>query len=137
MTEKTRNLTEKPDGRRMEAQNILTPRPSLLILALFGIFGTKLICYTFLGYIYPQEGNNENGSSILTWPGSGVTDGLMVSPEGLTAFATSRGLAYDPNDSCPHVGPAFSSINPIDNGTNQSLYASPLNILGIFSLIEY
>ena len=138
MTEKTRNLTEKPDGRRMEAQNILTPRPSLLILALFGIFGTKLICYTFLGYTIPQAGGQQQkGPSILTWLGSGVTDGLMVSPEGLTAFATSRGLAYDPNDFCPHVGPAFFSINPIDNGTNQSLYASPLNILGIFFPIEY
>ena len=122
MTEKTRNLTEKPDGRRMEAQNILTPRPSLLILALFGIFGTKLICYTFFRVRHSSGGQQQKGSSILTWPGSGVTDGLMVSPEGLTAFATSRGLAYDPNDFCPHVGPAFFSINPIDNGTNRSLY---------------
>ena len=133
MTEKTRNLTEKPDGRRMEAQNILTPRPSLLILALFGIFGTKLICDTFLRVHLSSGGQQQKGPSILTWLGSGVTDGLMVSPEGLTAFATSRGLAYDPNDFFPHVGPAFFSINPIDNGTNQSLYASPLNILGIFS----
>ena len=137
MTEKTRNLTEKPDGRRMEAQNILTPRPSLLILALFGIFGTKLICYTFFRVHHSSGGQQQKGSSILTWLGSGVTDGLMVSPKGLTAFATSRGLAYDPNDFSPHVGPAFFSMNPIDNGTNQSLYASPLNILGIFSLIEY
>ena len=134
MTEKTRNLTEKPDGRRMEAQNILTPRPSLLILALFGIFGTKLICYTFLRVHLSSGGQQQKGPSILTWLGSGVTDGLMVSPEGLTAFATSRGLAYDPNDFSPHVGPAFFSMNPIDNGTNQSLYASPLNILGIFFL---
>ena len=137
MTEKTRNLTEKPDGRRMEAQNILTPRPSLLILALFGIFGTKLICYTFFRVHHSSGVQRQQGPSVLTWLGSGVTDGLMVSPEGLTAFATSRGLAYDPNDFCPHVGPAFFSINPIDNGTNQSLYASPLNILGIFSPIEY
>ena len=122
MTEKTRNLTEKHDGRRMEAQNILTPRPSLLILALFGIFGTKLICYTFLRVHLSSGGQQQKGPSILTWLGSGVTDGLMVSPEGLTAFATSRGLAYDPNDFCPHVGPALFSINPIDNGTNQSLY---------------
>ena len=71
---------------------------------------------------HSSGGQQQKGPSILTWLGSGVTDGLMVSPEGLTAFATSRGLAYDPNDSCPHVGPAFSSINPIDNGTNRSLY---------------
>ena len=83
-------------------------------------------------------GHQQKGSSILTWPGSGVTDGLMVSPEGLTAFATSRGLAYDPNDFCPHVGPAFFSINPIDNGTNQSLYMHHLwTFWGFFSPIEY
>ena len=119
MTEKTRNLTEKPDGRRMEAQNILTPRPSLLILALFGIFGTKLICYTFFRVHHSSEGQQQKGSSILTWLGSGVTDGLMVSPEGLTAFATSRGLALPIPMIPAHMWTRL--LLHIDNGTNQSL----------------
>ena len=43
----------------------------------------------------------------------------MVSPEGLTAFATSRGLAlYRSQWFLPTCGPASFSI---DNGTNQSL----------------
>ena len=110
-------IWRKADGRRMEAHNILTPSPSLLTLALFGIFGTKLICFTFC------EGSpsilHEHKRKYWVFWHESVTDGLMVSVEGLTALATSRGLAVpDPNDSCPHVHPPSS---PADNGTNQSL----------------
>ena len=58
-------IWRKADGRRMEAHNILTPSPSLLTLALFGIFGTKLICFTFCEPLHPARAQ-QKVLSILT-----------------------------------------------------------------------
>ena len=108
-------IWRKADGRRMEAHNILTPSPSLLTLTLFGIFGTKLICFTFCEALHPARAQ-EKVLSILTWERYRWFDGISGRFDCvgyIPRISHSRSQWF-----LPTCGPAFFSI---DNGTIQSL----------------
>ena len=93
-------IWRKADGRRMEAHNILTPSPSLLTLTLFGIFGTKVICFTFCEALHPARAQ-EKVLSILTWERYRWFDGISGRFDCVCYIP--RISPADPNDSCPHV----------------------------------
>lgn len=126
LTEKTGNLTEGWWKTDRGSQYFDTLPFITHTRALFGIFGTKLICFTFCEA--PSIEHEHKRKYWVFWHES-VTDGLMVSLEGLTAFATSRGLALPIPMIPAHMwtGHAFFSILTMEQ---TSLYASPLNILG-------
>ena len=108
-------IWRKADGRRMEAHNILTPSPSLLTLALFGIFGTKLICFTFCEALHPARAQ-EKVLSILTWERSRWFDGISGRFDCIgyiPRISHSRSQWF-----LPTCGSAFFST---DNGPIQSL----------------
>ena len=120
-------IWRKADGRRMEAHNILTPSPSLLTLALFGIFGTKLICFTFCEALHPARAQ-EKVLSILTWERSRWFDGIS---------GRFDCVGYIPRIShcrsqwfLPTCDPPSSPLTM----EQSNLYASPLNILRLFIL---
>ena len=108
-------IWRKADGRRMEAHNILTPSPSLLTLTLFGIFGTKLICFTFCEALHPARAQ-EKVLSSLTWERYRWFDGISGRFDCvgyIPRISHSRSQWF-----LPTCGPAFFST---DNGTIQSL----------------
>ena len=116
LTEKTGNLTEGWWKTDRGSQYFDTLPFITHTRALFGIFGTKLICFTFCEA--PSIEHEHKRKYWVFWHES-VTDGLMVSLEGLTAFATSRGLALPIPMIPAHMWTRL--LLHIDNGTNQSL----------------
>ena len=102
------------DGRkrRMDAHNIVTPGPSLLILALSRIFGTKLICFTFCEVL---QSSTSSTKSILTGERSRWFDAISgrFDCAGYNTRISFRFQWFLPT--CDH---AFSDN---DNGANQSL----------------
>ena len=108
-------IWRKADGRRMEAHNILTPCPSLLTLGLFGIFGTKLICFTFCEPLHLARAE-QKVLSILTWERYRWFDGISGRFDCVGYISRISRVAI------PMI-PAhmWTRLLSIDNGTNPSL----------------
>ena len=108
-------IWRKADGRRMEAHNILTPCPSLLTLGLFGIFGTKLICFTFCEPLHLARAELKV-LSILTWERYRWFDGISGRFDcvGYVSRISRVAIPMIP----AHM---WTRLLSIDNGTNPSL----------------